>query len=150
VGRILGGSGLVLLALFMLVGFLRADLTASGFASTVAFLIAVVLPGAGGLALIASHMGSRRRLAGRHDQLRRQTLDSEVMRLAARRGGRLTVVEVITELAVSTEAAKESLDALAMQEVADMEVTDSGMLVYAFRDIQNLSQKENAKGILDD
>jgi predicted ArsR family transcriptional regulator len=72
------------------------------------------------------------------------------MRLAARRGGRLTVVEVITELAVSTEAAKESLDALAMQEVADMEVTDSGMLVYAFRDIQNLSQKENAKGILDD
>jgi hypothetical protein len=149
VGRIFGGGGLILLALFMLIGFLRADVT-SGLATTIAFLVAVVLPAVGGIALLRRPLGAGRRLAARRDQLRRQTLDAEVLRLAAGRGGRLTVVEVVTELAVSADAARESLDSLARLEVADLEVTDSGTIVYAFRDVQNLAEKERAKGILDD
>jgi hypothetical protein len=148
VGRF-AGVGLVLLALFMLVGFLRADLSASGVAQAIAFFIAVVLPAVGGIALLASPLGSSRRIAARRHQLRRQTVDAELLRLAARRGGKLTVVEVVTELALSTEEAKESLDELARQEMAELEVTDSGTIVYAFRDVQNLSQKDRAKGILD-
>ena len=144
-----GGVGLVLLALFMLVGFLRADLGASGVATAIAFFVAVVLPAAGGIALLAAPAGSSRRLVARRAQLRRQTLGAELLRLAARRGGKLTVVEVVTELAVSAEEAAESLDLLAREEVAELEVTDSGTIVYAFRDVQNLSQKERAKGILD-
>jgi hypothetical protein len=149
VGRIFGGGGLILLALFMLIGFLRAEVT-SGLATTIAFLVAVVLPAVGGIALLRRPLGAGGRLAERRDRLRRQTLDAEVLRLAAGRGGRLTVVEVVTELAVSTDAARESLDSLARHEVADLEVTDSGTIVYAFRDVQNLAEKERAKGILDE
>ena len=147
-GRSLGVA-LILIALFMLVGFLRADLAASGVAQAIAFVVAVVLPAVGGVALLAAPMGSKRRVAARRQQLRRQTLDAEVLRLAGRRGGKLTVVEVVTELAVTTEEATESLDQLARHELAELEVTESGTIVYAFRDVQNLAQKDRAKGILD-
>jgi hypothetical protein len=149
-GKILGSAGLILIALFMLVGFLRADLATSALATTIAFLIAVGLPAAGGVALLSSHFGSARRLGQRRELLRRHTLNSEVLRLAAQRGGKITVVEVVTELSVSPDAAKESLDELAMQELAEIQIADSGMLVYAFADVQNLAQKARAKGVLDD
>jgi hypothetical protein len=149
VGRIWGGGALLLVAAFMLLGFLRADIEGSLITTGMAFLVSVVLPAAGGVALIASHRGAQRRLVSRRDQLRQQTLESEVLRLAARRDGKLTVVEVVTELAVSPDAAKESLDSLMMRELAEIEIADSGMLVYVFRDIRNLPGKADSKGILD-
>jgi hypothetical protein len=33
--------------------------------------------------------------------------------------------------------------------MAELEITDSGLLVYAFGDVQRLSEKPRAKGILD-
>src|SRR5687767_14084743 len=148
-GRLGAGIGLILLSVFMLVGFLRADLAASAMTTAIAVLVAVVLPAAGGATLIASHFRSGRRLDVRRDQLRQQTLDSEVLRLAAKREAKLTVVEVVSELGVSTEAAKETLDGLMMRELAEIEITDAGMLVYRFRDIQSLPDKSSSRGVLD-
>ncbi|HEX7089523.1 MAG TPA: hypothetical protein VF192_05265 [Longimicrobiales bacterium] len=147
-GRWFGGGGLLLLALFMLVGFLRADVDASAPATLVAVLIGVGLPAFGGVALIA-RPGARRRLARRREELRRQTLEAEVLRLAGRHGGRLTVVEVVTELAVDADDAKQVLDALMVGGLAEIEVTDSGMLVYTFRDVASLPHKSSARGLLE-
>jgi hypothetical protein len=148
-GRIWAGLGLIFVALFMLFGFMRADLAASAMTTAIAVLVAVGLPAAGGAALITSHFRSGRRLDVRRDQLRQQTLDSEVLRLAAKRDAKLTVVEVVTELGVSSEAAKETLDGLMMRELAEIEVTDAGMLVYRFLDIQSLPGKSSSRGVLD-
>lgn len=147
-GRWFGGGGLLLLALFMLVGFLRADVDASAPATLIAVLIGVGLPAAGGVALIA-RPGARRRLEQRREELRRQTLEAEVLRLAARHGGRLTVVEVVTELAVDADGAKQVLDALMVRGLAEIEVTDSGMLVYTFHDVASLPDKSSARGLLE-
>ncbi len=70
--------------------------------------------------------------------------------MAARGDGRLTVVEVVAELAVPDDTAKQALDALMTRELAEIEITDSGVLVYAFHDIQHLSEKPRARGLLDD
>jgi hypothetical protein len=148
-GRLWAGLALILVSLFMLVGFMRADLAASAMTTAIAVLVAVVLPAAGGAALLAGHFRSGRTLDSRRDQLRQQTLDSEVLRLAAKRDAKLTVVEVVTELGVSSEAAKETLDGLMMRELAEIEVTDAGMLVYRFRDIQGLPGKSSSRGVLD-
>ena len=32
---------------------------------------------------------------------------------------------------------------------ADIEITDSGLIVYAFRDVKHLGEKPHAKGVLD-
>ena len=148
-GRLIGGAALLLLAAFMLVGYLGADMDASGAAQLFAFIIAVGLPAAGGAALVYSHVRGKGQLAGRKTALRQQTLEAEVLRLAGQHQGKLTIVETVSALAVTPEEAKEALDALARRGMADFEVTESGVIVYAFHDVQKLSEKSKAKGILE-
>ncbi len=139
----------MLLSLFMLVGFLRADASLGAPATIAALLITVALPAAGSILLASGHLRGRGRLTRRREELRRQTIESEILRLAGQRGGRLTAVEVASDMAISPEAAKEALDSLALRELAELEITDSGMLVYAFHDVRHLGQKSHARGILD-
>lgn len=148
-GRIAGGIGLLFLALIMFAGYLGADRDASAGATLLALAIAVGLPAAGGAALLAGHFRGRGRISDRKQDLRRQTIEAEVLRLAGQHAGKLTVVEVVGSLALPPEEAKTVLDSLARRELADLEVTDSGVIVYAFHDIARLSEKSKAKGILD-
>jgi uncharacterized membrane protein len=143
--------GIVLLALslFMLVGFGRSGADIGSPATIAALLITVVLPAAGGVALLTSPLRRGGRLSARKELLRQQTLDAEILRLAAQRDGRLTAVEVATEFAIPPETAKELLDAFTIRDVADIQVTDSGVIVYAFHDIKHLADKPHAKGVLD-
>jgi hypothetical protein len=148
-GRTLGGSALLALATLMLWGFFRSNASLASPAAIGALLITVALPVAGGIALLrgVATFGGRR--SARVDQLRRQTIDAEILRLAMEQGGRLTAVEVATALALSPEAAKETLDALVSREVADLEITDAGLLVYTFYDAKHVGGKHSARGILD-
>ena len=147
--KLVGSALLLLLSLFMLAGFLQSDAARTAPATLAALLITVGLPAAGGLALAASHFGGRGRLARRREELRQQTIESEILRLAARHDGRLTAVEVASEMALAPEAAKDALDALAVREHADLEITESGVIVYSFHDVRHLDQKSRAKGVLD-
>jgi hypothetical protein len=141
--------GWILLALsaFMFVGYLGADVT--GASAIAALLITVVLPAAGGLALVTGRVGGRRRLDHSRDALRRQTVEAELLRLATRHAGRITIVEAVSDLAVTPEEAKEALDALAVRGLADFEVTESGVIVYVFHDLRHLGEKSESKGLLE-
>ena len=112
-------------------------------------LIAVLLPGATGAALIAAHFRGKGRLANRKQELRQQTLEAEALLLAGKHGGKLTIIELVGALAVTPEDAKNALDALARRGLADFEVTESGVIVYAFHDLQKLSEKSQSKNILE-
>lgn len=149
-GKLVGAGGLLFLSLFMLLGFFSSDLTGSAAEKTLALLIAVVLPGGGGAALIYSHFKQKGILHVRKQRLRQQTLEAEILKLADRGGGKLTVVEVVSETAVDPETAKRALDSLHARDIADIEVTESGVIVYAFFDIEHLSEKSSAKGVLHD
>jgi len=140
---------LMLLSLFMIVGFVRSDAVLTAPATIAALLITVVLPAAGSIALAAGYVRGRGRLTRRKEELRRQTIESEILRLAGRHSGRLTAVEVASDLAISPEAAKDALDSLSERELADIQITDSGVIVYSFRDVQHLGEKAHAKGVLD-
>ena len=141
--------GWILLAMsaFMFVGYLGADV--SGAAAVFALLITVVLPAAGGLALVSGRVRAGGRIGARRDELRHQTLEAELLRLAGRHAGRVTIVEAVSELAVTPEEAKEALDALAVRGLADFEVTDSGVVVYVFHDIQHIDEKHESRGLLE-
>ena len=148
-GRLLGGFTLLAVALFMVVGFLRADVNPAALRTMVALLIGAGLPAVGGSWLLARHFGAGRRIGRRRDELRRDTLEAEILKMAARHGGRITVVEVAGELAVPTGTAEELLNELMRRELAEIEITDSGLLVYAFHDLRHLSEKESARGLLE-
>jgi hypothetical protein len=92
------GWMLVALATFMFVGYLGADV--GGAQAIAALAITVFLPVAAGVALISGRVGTRGRLGARREALRLQTIEAELLRLARRHAGRLTLVEVVSELAV--------------------------------------------------
>ena len=148
-GKLLGGAALLLLALFMLVGFLQSDAEASGAVRALTLLLTVGLPGVAGAMLLRSHFGAHGQLEQRKDALRQQTMESEILRLADQKGGKLMLVEVVSALALPQASAKELLDGMVLRELADVEVTDSGVLVYSFHDIRHLSEKSTSRGVLD-
>lgn len=146
VNRTTGGIALLVLAGLMLLGFVRSDATLAAPATIVALLLTTVAPAIGGIALLRGGDTKRSR---RLDQLRDQTIDAEILRLAVSEGGRLTAVEVATALTLTPEAAKEKLDALVGRDVADIAVTERGVVVYTFHDAKHIGGKGDAKGVLE-
>ena len=147
--RLIGAAGLALLALLMLAGFLNSEAALAAPATLAALALTVGLPAAGAVLLARGHVREHQRLHGRKAELRRNTFDSEILRLAAAHGGRLTAVEVASELAMSPDAAREALESLGIRGHADVGVTDDGVLVYTFHDIRYLGGKESARDVLD-
>jgi len=147
--KVIVGSLLIVISLFMLLGFMGAELEVGFAAEALTFALLVLLPGLGGAALIYSHFHRGKKLAQRQEKLRRQTLEAELLRLAAAHGGKLTVAEVVLETSLDSETAEEALSDLHRRGLAQIELTESGNIVYAFHGVANLSEKETAKGVLD-
>lgn len=148
-GRLLGGGALVALAAFMLLGFFNLSQPLSFPVAALTLLVTVGVPGGAGAALLRAHFRERTRATGHRERLRLETHQAELVRLAARRGGRLTVVEAVAETALDSHTVEAALGALMEQGVADIEVTDSGLLVYTFPDVRNLPEKGSSRDILD-
>ena len=146
-GKIVGG-GLLTVSLVVFGVFSVLVGAPANIRDLIILLAGVGAPGVAGVALLA-RLRQVRRIAARHEESWRQTRESEVIRLARRLGGKVTVLEVVADSAMGTEAAKEMLDALVTGELADMEVTESGLIVYSFPDLQRLDEKDRAKGILE-
>jgi hypothetical protein len=144
-GRQWAGIGLLALAGLMLVGFLRSDV-GFGAASIGALLVSVVLPAVGGIALFRGVGAADQK---RRAELRQQTIEAEVMKLAIQQRGKLTAIEVATALALPEDETKVALDAMVEREVADIEITDDGVIVYTFQSAKLLGNKDTSRDILD-
>jgi hypothetical protein len=149
VGRTIAGAGLVFLSLLMLLGFVQADAEPGAPATLIALLVGVVIPAAGGAYLLSAPFRARGRLARRRAELRERAVEGEILRLARELGGRVTVVEAVAELGLAPEEATRALDWLATRGTAEVEITDSGLLVYSFYDILHLGEKSSARGVLE-
>jgi hypothetical protein len=147
-GRSIGGVALLAIAAFMLLGFARSDASLGAPSTIFAILLTVGLPAVGGFALLSGKLsigGGSKRV----ERLRQQTIDAEILRLATQQKGRLTALEVATTFALSPETAKANLDSLVSREIADLEITDDGVIVYTFHDAKNIEGKHSARGLLD-
>jgi hypothetical protein len=149
--KLAGGIALLMVSAFMLIGFMAGGAGTQSLGVRVfAFLITVGIPGAGGLALLRGHL--RRSLpsgGGGADALRRQTWESEIVKLAERKGGKLTVVEVIADSVMNADDAEEVFKDLVGRGLAEPEVTDGGLIVYVFPDIKLLKEKNASKSLFD-
>lgn len=144
-GKLWGGGGLILVALFMVLGFSLSGLSGPLAVDIIALLVSVGIPGVTGGWLVASHFRDGGEAT---PALTGDAMEASILKLAARNGGRLAAVEVAGELGVSAVAAKEMLDSLMARELADVAVTESGVLVYAFHDVEHLDEKWQARPLL--
>ncbi len=147
--KVVGGALLIGVALFMALGFALSDATRSLGVTIAALLIAVVVPAGAGVALIQSHYRNQRLRTADRSELRLQTWESELVKLATERGGKLTIVEAVAATGLRAPQVEEAFRSLTQQGVADIDVTDSGMLVYRFPDVQLLEEKGGSKPILE-
>jgi hypothetical protein len=79
-----------------------------------------------------------------------QAWESEILRLAEKRGGGLTVAEVVAHADLDAGAAERVLDDLARRGMAEHRVTDDGEIVYRFPVAPSAEQKRRAQGVLDE
>jgi hypothetical protein len=142
-GRIWGGVLLLLFSLFMLVGFLQADLPANPAARLVFFILIVLAPAVGGGMLLRSWFIRRRTLYKRKELLRQQTLQAEILKLAAHRGGSLNAQDVVAAIGVPAEEAAAALDSLAVKGSVEVDISEVGVLIYRFSEAQLPSENRS-------
>ena len=145
-GRKIGGAALLLIAALMLLGFARSNASLGSPTALFALILTVALPAAGGIVLLRGSLGGNSK--ARMVQLRQQTIDAEILRLAMQHQGRLTAVEVASALALDGADAKSALDDLVNRQVADLEVSDEGVLIYIFHDARYFDGDRAVKGRL--
>ena len=141
-----GGFVAIGFGIFMGLGVLANTGGRHGFAALIfAFFVFCVVPVALGTLLLRGS-GSRRPL----ELDARRAWDSELMRLAARRNGSLTVGEVVAHADLDAESAERYLDDLCKRGLAEHRVTADGDVVYRFQNAPSATAKRLARDVLDD
>jgi hypothetical protein len=146
--RLVAGVILIGLGLLMAIGVSKAKLPPNPVVTALTIGISVILPIAIGTGLIAGPR-TQKSLAPATAARRSQTIQAEMIKLAIAQGGALTVVEVVSTLGIDSQTATQELTALTYQQIAELEMTDSGLMVYRFPDVQSLSEKHHSKRIAD-
>lgn len=141
------GIALMTLGGLMALGFTQASLSQGPLVIFLSLCITVFLPLGGGFYLLKQSNTQNKSLLASKSQLAQKTLQAEILRLAATQQGRLTILEVTQAFALSAEQAEAALDALALDQVAEHQLTDDGLLVYTFPGIQQQAHKNQAKRI---
>jgi len=77
--------------------------------------------------------GRRREQSGR--KLRKMPIQDQIIKLAYRKGGRLTVTDVVAETGLSFKKAEKALNEMVDFSRVNMRVSDSGIMVYEFVEI---------------
>ena len=75
--------------------------------------------------------------------------DSELLRLAARRDGHLSVAEVVAHADLDAGDAERRLDALCRRGLCEISVTETGVVVYRFQATPSAAEKAQARGVLE-
>jgi hypothetical protein len=75
--------------------------------------------------------------------------ERKILQLAARRGGNLTVPEVMTASGIEMERAERLLDRLCRRGLAEHRIAEDGSLVYRVQTLLGADEKARAKGVLD-
>lgn len=141
------GIALMILGALMALGFTQASLSQGPLVIFLSLCLTVLLPLGGGFYLLKQSNTQDKSILASKSQLAQKTLQAEILRLAAQQQGRLTVLEVTQAFALSHEQAEAALDELALSKMAEHQLTDDGLLVYTFPEIQQLAHKNQAKAI---
>ena len=131
------GLGLMLYGLFQM---LRPEAPDSDFFEPFAIGVTQVIFGS-----LLWILAKKLDVAAHLVRYRRQ--QSRVVRLARQRGGRLTVTETAADTGLTVEEASEILKRLADGGFVEVEITDSGLIVYRFPEVLFAHEKHWSRGV---
>jgi hypothetical protein len=79
-----------------------------------------------------------------------QAWESELLRLAARRHGSLSVAEVVAHTDLDAAQAEMRLDAMCQRGLCELRVSDHGVVLYRFDEAPTAEHKRLAQGVFDE
>jgi len=139
------GGILLFIGLFLLAGFIlnAADESfAVGVGDIAAVLLLSVAPAVGGGLLIYSHVKAKKKaLLDKKKALQTQQ-EKEIIRLAQQKGGRLSIPDIVAGTSLSTVEADQVMRGMTEKGYVDMQVTDSGVIIYEFYEIVHRNKLE--------
>jgi phosphate/sulfate permease len=141
--RVVGGSILIFLGLFMLLGFFASTKESSFAVNAIMMLLFVVAPIIGGILAIRSHFTSQQKVSKEQKKALQNAREKEVIHLAHAKGGILTIPEIIAETSLNSDEAEEVMQEMVVKGYVDMKTTESGVIIYEFYEI--IKQKEEAQ-----
>ena len=122
----------------------QADQAFGAPAYILALLFCTALPIGAGLSMLRGR--SRGELALQAER----AWEGELLRLAERKGGSLTLAEVVAHADLSRKEAEQRLDRLCQQGIAEYRISEGGVMVYRFAGFLSAGEKRQAEGVLDD
>lgn len=134
----IAGGLLIAFGAFFLLGFsVSVSRGASPFAigNIIGVLVLSVTPIAGGGMLIRSHIKHKQLALRAREKDEYARHEKEIIRIAQKRGGRISIPEVVAETSMSTDEADQVLREMTTKGYVDMQVTESGVIVYEFYEI---------------
>jgi hypothetical protein len=81
-------------------------------------------------------------------QMTKEQRERAILKFAQKKGGRVTPTEVAVESDLSVDSAKKELEQFCVQGTAEMNVSDSGVLVFVFGGFLSDEEKQNATSII--
>lgn len=73
---------------------------------------------------------------------KRSRLEKEIVKLAQRKGGRLSILEIVAETSMNTQEADAIMEEMTVKGYVIMDVTESGGILYTFPGIVEKAQQE--------
>jgi hypothetical protein len=96
--------------------------------------------------IIRLFVSTGRRREQRSRKLRKMPIQDQIIKLAYRKGGLLTVTDVVAETGLSFKKAEKALNEMVDFSRVNMRVSDSGIIVYEFVEIFH-KDLDNAKSL---
>ena len=112
------------------------------FADFAAWLLLGIVPIIGGGLLLRSRAVEKKRALEQQEQSRYALQEKEILRLAQEKGGRLAIPDVVVGTSLSSAEAETIMREMSARGLADMQVTDAGIIVYEFYEIANRHKLE--------
>jgi hypothetical protein len=136
--KLIGGGICIFIGSFMFLGF-AANLSGSGFAiefvDIVVLLLFVLAPIAVGGFMIRSHLTDKQSTLQQKLTSLQKRREKQILQLALKKDGRLTIPEIAANTSMSTTEAEEFMRDMTAKGYVDMQVTDSGVIMYEFYEI---------------
>ncbi len=140
-GKIGCGGALIAGGLFMFLG-VAVGLAEEGMASfdigdMVGLLVMAVAPVTAGAFIIRGHFKQKHKALKAQQKALERDREREILQLAQRKGGRLTITEIAADSSLTTDEAEKFMNELTSKGYVSMNVTETGVIVYDFYDISH-------------
>ena len=117
-------------------------------AAIVGLILAAVVPAIGGFSFLFSYITQRQAENYRRERIQEQNLNADIIRLADRKGGKLTIFEVMAEFNLNAETAEHALNGLIMRRLAQRKMNDAGAYVYLVNNVRRLQPRRSPSTFL--